>query len=157
MLKMKTTAQLLRSTGRRVLYRRDDVTYSLFIVIKHHKANLYSHNKRLCEWNHGPQSHFPRCCSLHATVRLSSKGWWVPAGRHVDSEPPHGHCSSIPTSQFPSNNEFPNKQDQLGCPDKKGGRQGHGLMRSSNTAKRKDYSLTALPKNKKDHILWSFL
>lgn len=107
--------------------------YRLIIVNRNHRAVLYSCSNRLCESHHGPQNNFPRCCSLQTIVRLSSKGWWVPAETHVNSKPPHAHHSSIPTSsQFPSNSKFPDKQDQLSCPEKKGPRQGHGPTHSNN-------------------------
>ena len=139
---MKTTASCWRAlaAGCSVEDMMDSfvfVTYRRIIVNKHHQPNLHSRSNRPCEWSRGPQSHFPHCCSLQTTVRLSSKGWWVPAGRHLDSEPPQAHHSSIPTSsQFPSNNMFPNKQDQLSCPTK-GARPGHGPAHPSNTMRGK--------------------
>lgn len=94
MPKMKTTAHLLKSLSRIVLCTRDEnfviVTCGLITVKKHHKANLFSCNNSLCEWNHGPQS-FATLLFTQTTVRVSSKGWWVSAERHMGFEAPQAH------------------------------------------------------------------
>ena len=128
------------------------VTYRLIIVNKHRKANLYSRSNRLCEWNHERQSHFPHCCSLQTTVGLSSKGWWVPARMHVDSEPLHAHHSSIPTSSHPTSFQR-SKTSSVALTGKGQGRAMALPTQATLLKGKKHYSLTALLKKIKDQNL----